>query len=408
MKIFTRCPKHAASVVLVLLAAGCASSPDSPPPTEADPSRAALDPIALETLLRHAAEQHSSAVAVAVDGEVLAMEGTDEPTSAMSASKSIASLAVGFLVDDGVLRLDDPVATWVPEWRDTPRAAITIRHLMNHTSGLDPTRADLETGNIADHAIASPLLFDPGTRFQYNNNAVDLLAVIVGRAANQPMDALLEKRLFAPLGIRDASWVTDVAGVPFAAGELRLRPSALLAIGQLLADAGVWSGERLLSEEWIAISTARSQEHVPSYGLLWWREGDFRLSLTRGILDRWRDHAAPADILAAVAPLEGRTFASYADFQELLVGCLGNEDFERWRDWLRSTEGVGWSEQVQVGPQRGFSARGWLGQFLVVVPETRTVAVRMRAIEQEDLAGGPERDAFPTFPAEVLALKGDR
>lgn len=248
----------------------------------------------------------------------------------MSASKSVASLAVGLLVDDGVLALDMPASTWIPEWRRGPHAAITVRHLFSHTSGLDDSRTDFAVSDIASHAIGSPVVAKPGSLYKYNNNAVDLVGVVVGRAAKLPMDELLQQRLFDPMGVR-AYWRVDRLGAPRAAGELVIRPTDLLKIGELILAGGMWEGKRLISEGWVEASLAPSQRFVPEHGLLWWREG--------------------------------------------------------------RTEDV-W----------GYAARGWLGQYLVVVPSHQLAGVRMRHPAWRDYEEGSAPRVYADFPGDLHAL----
>lgn len=380
-------------------------SPEVPWPVEADQVGAVVDQGVVTRVRAKAAEERTSGLAIAVDGHIVVMEDADEPVGAMSVSKGIVSLAFGFLVDDGTVTLDDPAATWVEEWRGTPHEAITLRHLLSHTSGLHPGRADLMNRvDIAAHAIASPLVFEPGSRFAYNNNAVDFLAVIAERASGMPLDELLETRLFHPLGITDATWLKDERGVPYAAGELTIRPSSLLRVGQMLVDGGRWDGRQILSESWIRQSTTTAQPHLPSSGLLWRQRGDYRLALTPSLLSRWRDAALPPDIAEAVVPMVGRTFASSRAFTDGMQACLG-EHLQPWQEWLRAHREVDYAEQVLIGAVDGFFVEGWRGQYLVVLPATRTVAVRMRAFMEVDVdRSRGERFSYPDFVADVIAL----
>jgi CubicO group peptidase (beta-lactamase class C family) len=128
-----------------------------------------------------------------------------------SISKQFAADAILLLVEDGKVRLEDPVSSYVdhtpPTW-----SSITIRHVLTHTSGL----ADFDTGDIGfsyrrDYTAhefvellgKQPLQFPPGERWNYTN-AFPLLGMVVERASGQPYADFVEKRIFAPLGMRSA------------------------------------------------------------------------------------------------------------------------------------------------------------------------------------------------------------
>ena len=369
---------------------------------------AGLDTERVSAILAEAEAQQSHAVVLVRAGKIVVeryRDGYDgSPLVAMSASKSLVSIAVGLLVADGKLGLDTRVVSFVPEWKGKPQSAITVRHLLDHTSGLDPVRARFDGETIAQHAVASRLVFKPGTRFQYNNNAVDLLAEIVGRAGGMPLDRLLETRLFQKLDVEGARWMKDSTGTPRGAGELSIRPVDLAKIGQLMLDGGLWKGERLLPREWVDTSVAAGQSFTEDCGLLWWRDGPFAAVLTEPLLGAWRDAGVDAETLKKVRPLLGQRSADLDAHRQALVGALGEQGFGSLRALLGKADHVPLQYRVASGPVRGFSARGSLGQFLVVVPEAKLVAVRMRKREGDDGPDGDEKNGYPMFPRDVLAL----
>lgn len=108
----------------------------------------------------------------------------------MSCTKSVVNLAVGRLIDAGKIRsLDQPVYEFYPEWQTGSKKLITIRSLLNHTSGLQNVpNATIEIkmllntyprANVIKLALAAELSDAPGSRFSYNNKAVNLLAGII-------------------------------------------------------------------------------------------------------------------------------------------------------------------------------------------------------------------------------------
>lgn len=124
-----------------------------------------------------------------------------------SVSKQFAAAAVMRLVEEGKVALDDRVTTVVPELNDRGKA-ITLRHLLTHTSGLPEYTSQLtdafdELTRAEFFALVNSgaLLFDPGTRFRYNNSGYYLLALIVERLAARPYDQFIVLELTSRAGL---------------------------------------------------------------------------------------------------------------------------------------------------------------------------------------------------------------
>jgi CubicO group peptidase (beta-lactamase class C family) len=363
-----------------------------------------IDPAKLDALLKKADEEHSGAVIIVKDGAVVASRGAvDEKVYAMSATKSIASLAVGALIDEGKLTLDQPIWTLFPEWKDGDKSAITVRMLLNHTSGLDTRRGVGKPEGIVAHALNSPLVFKPGTSFAYNNNAVDFLAGVIEKASGMKADRYIDEKFFKPMGIVDWDFYRDVKGDPLTAGELMIRPSDLAKFGLLMLAEGDWKGRRLVSRGWVKLSFEPSQPFTKNCGLLWWRDTEGGpIAITQGIFDSWRAGGVPERLLAFMRPLVGREFKDWDEWRAAMRGTFQNDppaldEFSR----LLNQRRLEWVENV--GPARGYSARGYLGQYLVVDPDHGLIGVRMRAKRAGD-DEKPDADGFFDFPEYVHDL----
>ena len=129
-----------------------------------------------------------------------------------SLTKVIATAtAVMILVDDGLIDLDAPVSTYLPEWGSSqPHSVVTVRHLLLHSSGLpawEPLYQKLRGRNPYLLAIADmPLKFEPGTSTEYSDLGAILLGLVVERISRQPLDVFLQDRVFGPLGMRDTGF----------------------------------------------------------------------------------------------------------------------------------------------------------------------------------------------------------
>jgi CubicO group peptidase (beta-lactamase class C family) len=134
----------------------------------------------------------------------------DEPIRAMSATKSIVSLAVGLLVDEEKLAsIDEPVAAMLPGFanNDPKKARITYRHLLTGTSGLSPTRAPfVSTVDIEKFVVVtSRCLFEWGTSWQYFEQRRRPTRSPGRRARWQAARCVPRGELFTPLGIGNTS-----------------------------------------------------------------------------------------------------------------------------------------------------------------------------------------------------------
>jgi CubicO group peptidase (beta-lactamase class C family) len=148
-----------------------------------------------------------------------------------SMTKAITSAAIMMLIDEGKLRLEDEVATYLPQWKDRPvvskfnaddgifetrpaKRAMTIRHLLTHTSGIgygfsSPTLAKIME-KTKKTELDSPLLFDPGESWAYGAST-RVLGLIVEKISGQTIDKFLESRILLPLGMHDTFYLVPAA-----------------------------------------------------------------------------------------------------------------------------------------------------------------------------------------------------
>ena len=218
-------------------------------------------------------------------------------TRTWSTAKSIAVTLFGMLVDDGRMALDTPLELdWLPRAASPetdPRRAITLRHVLNMSSGLytvDNRGMEYATGSgLAYWAGASSargarnraLIRKPGTSWDYENYDT-ILAVYAMKLAlgddrtylEFPRRALLDK-----IGMRNTLLSVDRFGDFILSSQVYTNARDLARFGMLYLQNGLWNGERLLSKEWInfvrtpAPSTAKTGNF---YGGQWWLLPDDR------------------------------------------------------------------------------------------------------------------------------------
>jgi methyl acetate hydrolase len=192
-------------------------------------------PSDIDTLLRTAVEQKRvpMVVAMVADRSGLIYEhATGVPKDAIfaiaSMTKPVTSVAVMQLVEQGRVKLDEPASTYVPELGDVrvldggtqrpPRTPVTVRHLLTHTSGfgyefmnrelaeLVAKRAIPSAAGGGDGFLKAPLVFDPGTRWEYGISS-DWLGKLVERTSGMTLDAYFREKIFRPLRMGDSFFV---------------------------------------------------------------------------------------------------------------------------------------------------------------------------------------------------------
>lgn len=211
----------------------------------------------LDSIVNQSKRTNSNALIVYVDNKLIYKNYFDnfiQPIEAMSASKSIVSIAIGLLVDKKLIKsIDEPVWTLYPEWKQGNKKLITIRHLLNHTSGLQNVpNAGIEievAPDVIQLALCAELDSAPGKQFSYNNKASNLLSGIVQKASGLHLDEFLQKNLFSSIGITNFKWLKDKSGNPLGMSGFHVLPEDLAKIGMLILNKGKWNGKQLLSED---------------------------------------------------------------------------------------------------------------------------------------------------------------
>jgi CubicO group peptidase (beta-lactamase class C family) len=251
---------------------------------------ARLSPTAIAAAAAWAQSQNSTALIIARDGHIVFeryWQGTGRDTrfNPQSMSKTVLALLVGTAVARGEIRsVDDPVSTSIREWRADSRGRITLRVLLHMASGLE--QGDNGFGYqvtldnpIVRHSFGSDLTrlplslrrtADAGTRFDYNNQASQLIGIILQRATRQRYAQLLSARLWAPLGLADAAMPLDrPGGMPHTSCCIFSRPIDWVRVGELFINNGRnHAGEQIVPAQWLAdMATPSPAYHGYGYQL---------------------------------------------------------------------------------------------------------------------------------------------
>ncbi|MDX3909879.1 MAG: serine hydrolase [Sphingobium sp.] len=241
------------------------------------------------------------ALLVMHDGKIVAERygpgfGPDTKQLSWSLAKSVTAVLVGLMVSDGRLALDSPAP--VPAWNQAgdPRGAITLRHLLTMSSGLDHAEtADDAGGAIADadtprmlftdgardmaaYAEAKPMAQHPGKHFNYSSATAVILSDILTRmltSSNDPevrraaMMQFVEGRLKQPVGLSSLTPEFDARGTMIGGSIMHMTARDYAKFGEFLRNRGRANGRQILSQRWVKFMTTPSAQEPAYGGQLW-------------------------------------------------------------------------------------------------------------------------------------------
>lgn len=247
---------------------------------------------ALEAASEYARAMNSSALLIWRDGALEAESyfgdvTADTPLVSMSLAKPLSVIAVGRAMQEGhIASLDEPAANYFPEWRGTPRDAITIRHLLGMRSGLKPQAPAPDIDDVLNRAYLHPrhdevlindypLTDEPGSRYEYSNANSELVAPLIERATGIEYEDWVSQEVLAPLGAPGGQvWMNREGGTAHAGCCWLLPAESWLRMAVLLIDDGRMHGRRLLPGGYVrAMTTAAPQN--PHAGLGVYVAGDY-------------------------------------------------------------------------------------------------------------------------------------
>jgi CubicO group peptidase (beta-lactamase class C family) len=237
-------------------------------------------------------EIDTRAVVVVYGGRIVAERyapGFDAnmPMLGWSASKSVTATLIGTLLADGALKLDAPAP--VPEWRgaNDPRGKITLRQLLNMSSGLefsepydpgsDSTDMLFQRHDMAAFAAQKPLAHPPGTVWSYSSGTANILSRIVFEMAGGTLkayEAYARERLFGPAGMTSAVFEPDETGDFVGSSYLYMSARDWARFGLLYLDRGVAGGNRIVTEDFVDFVRAPAPaDSSKGYGGQFWLNG---------------------------------------------------------------------------------------------------------------------------------------
>lgn len=257
-----------------------------------DPTDHGMDPAVLEGARDYAFADgmNTQGVVVVRDGVIVSewyAEGSDADSWAASWSmaKSFTSALVGVAIEEGAIPgVDEPMATYYPEFAGTPRESMTVRDVLQMSSGLDWVEnydpAALEDSDIiqivlhhADqlsYAADRPALVEPGTEWSYSSGDTLLLSGVLEQATGMPVHEYAADKLFEPLDVEQADWWRDAADHTLTYCCLDTTSRGFARFGLLYLRGGEWGSESVVPSAWVRDSLEAAPTAPGVYGYQWW------------------------------------------------------------------------------------------------------------------------------------------
>ena len=201
--------------------------------------------------------------------------GPEALQEGFSTTKSVAATLVGIAQDQGKLSIDQPASDFITEWKGTPSEQVTIRQLLSNTSGrfhdvvTDYAQLAFLEQDKSSFAVALGQQHDPGTRWVYNNAAVQTLEVVLERAVGGSVASFAKQNLFDRLGMSSRLSLDGVGNAGLFAG-MQTNCRDLTALVRLYLAGGEVNGDRIVSSGFVDEALTPSSEVNEAYGFLWW------------------------------------------------------------------------------------------------------------------------------------------
>ncbi|MFC5046086.1 serine hydrolase domain-containing protein [Aquimarina hainanensis] len=217
----------------------------------------------------------------------------DSLCDVQSLTKGIMSILIGIAIDKEYIKnVDEPIAQYFPnEFKNVTakkKNLITIRHILNQTSGLSwkgylEHEKWLNSKDPISFVLDKDLEYEPGKNYNYNSGATHLLSVIISKTTGKTALEFGNKVLFHPLDINLINWQKRNKGYYDGSGlGLKMKPIDLIKIGQLLEKNGIWNGKQIISKKWIQKLFDENEKSKTKWGLrnskhgFCWYHSEFR------------------------------------------------------------------------------------------------------------------------------------
>ena len=221
-----------------------------------------------------------------------------------SMAKSVTSILIGCAIDEGLIKsVDEPITSYIPELKKNGLDKVTIKHLLQMTSGIKFNEsyvnpfgdaASFYYGlNLRKEIGKMKLKTEPGKKFEYVSGNTQLLGLVLERSLkDKTITSYLQEKIWTPLEMEyDASWSIDRKknGLEKTFCCLNARARDFAKIGRLYKNKGDWNGKQIVSQKWVEESTKldTSEGSANFYQYQWWLPTPNEDFMAEGILGQF-------------------------------------------------------------------------------------------------------------------------
>ncbi len=261
------------------------------------------------------------------------------PQHVYSFGKSVTSTAVGFALSEGLLSLDDRVASFFPrrvsDAADARVYSMTVRHLLNMTSGavlFNEATMQLHSDWV-QRFLNTPLMSFPGDKFVYNSLNTYMLSAILRKVTGVGLVDYLMPRLFEPLEIERPEWDKCPLGIECGGWGLSLRTEDMAKLCQLYLDDGMWRGRRILPEGWVSQACSRHtatdtddkfshEQNRAGYGFQFWLNSDGVSCRADGMMGQYGIIMPEKDVVIVTTASVAEQMKIFDLLWDTIVSCI--------------------------------------------------------------------------------------
>ena len=248
-------------------------------------------------------------------------------------------------VNEGLVNLDDKIADTLPEFKKDPqKAKITMRHLMNFTSGLkiefrltkDMMQEEQTIPDVYNEAIHLPVTKDPGTHFVYGGTHHHVLGAFLQKKLQEDPISYMQRKIFNPIGFRYSGWYRDPQGNPALPFGCWTTAREWAKFGVLMRDDGKWKGKQVIPQGVLKQCTIPTPV-MPVFGFGFWlnQEVPAKYRKDLGFFLQMRTNSlfgpaiyprGPKDLFVAAGHLGNRCYVIPS--KNLVIVRLGSKNYQ--------------------------------------------------------------------------------